>query len=147
MFRLIWHSQCETDRIADSSRSRSQAQFQLHRSLQRLSEDLLVPRTETPQHMGSVLLRERTCGCNLLVVTTEPGKQRQCGQQSQAGPYWQRVSLREVDDIEFSEWHIRRGRVEVGNGGDDDADDECSPDKAQPAPQPAAGPYSPVEGC
>ena len=52
-----------------------------------------------------------------------------------------------MDDVEFSEWHLRCGRVEVCNGGYDDADDECAPDKAQHTPQLTADPYPPVEGC
>lgn len=52
-----------------------------------------------------------------------------------------------MDDIEFIEWHLRCGRVEVSNGGNDDADNERAPNKAQHMPQLTADPYPPVEGC
>src|SRR6266702_8687808 len=73
LFRLIGQAQREADRILDSCWSFCQAQFQLNSSLQRLCEDLLVPRTQTPQHMDSVLLREGKRWYNLSLATTEPG--------------------------------------------------------------------------
>ncbi len=93
--------------------------------------------------MNPVLLREGTRGCSLLVATTKPGKQRQRGQEAQAEPNWAGVGQQEVNDKQLGEWSIRRGRVEVANGVDKDAEDERSPDEEQYTPQPTAGPYLP----
>ena len=53
------------------------------------------------------------------------------GQETQTGPNGEGVGQREMDDEEFGKRGVCCGRVEVGNGADDDANDKRSPDKAQ----------------
>ncbi len=48
-----------------------------------------------------------------------------------------------MDDVEFSERGVRRGRVEVGNGAGEDINNHRSPDEEQDAQEPAAEVHSP----
>ena len=85
--------------------------------------------------MDAFLFRESTRYGSIGFVTADPGKQGEQNQHHENKDNLDREGKQEVDDVQFGEWSICRGGIQISNGTDDNTGDEHYPYKAQNGPE------------
>lgn len=74
--------------------------------------------------MDAFLFRESTRYGSIGFVTADPGKQGEQNQHTETTDNLDGEGKQEVDDVQFGEWSICRGGVQISDGTADNIGDE-----------------------